>query len=99
APGHPRGDRRRARSVRADPRARRKARRRGARREPNQMSAGYPDGPLFYRSLRRRYPRVVAGEGAWLVDDEGKRYLDASGGALVANCGHGVEEIARAVGG
>lgn len=61
------------------------------------MRSGYPDGSLFYRSLRRRYPRVVSGSGAWLTDDEGRRYLDGSGGALVANLGHGVEEIADAV--
>ncbi len=41
---------------------------------------------------------VVAGEGCWLIDTEGKRYLDASGGAMVVNVGHGVREIADAIG-
>ncbi|HUO52650.1 MAG TPA: aspartate aminotransferase family protein, partial [Gemmatimonadaceae bacterium] len=36
-------------------------------------------------------------EGCWLTDEEGKRYLDASGGAMVANAGHGVAEIADAL--
>jgi len=39
----------------------------------------------------------VRGEGCWLVDETGKRYLDASGGAMVANVGHGVTEIADAL--
>lgn len=35
--------------------------------------------------------------GVWIEDDQGRRYLDASGGAIVVNLGHGREEIARAV--
>ena len=41
---------------------------------------------------------VERGEGVYLYDTEGRRYLDASGGAIVVNVGHGVDEIARAVG-
>jgi adenosylmethionine-8-amino-7-oxononanoate aminotransferase len=52
---------------------------------------------VFYRKLTRSYPLVVRGEGAWLVDAEGRRYLDASGGAFVANLGHGVREIGEAM--
>jgi adenosylmethionine-8-amino-7-oxononanoate aminotransferase len=57
----------------------------------------YPDSNVFYRKLTRTYPLVVRGEGAWLIDDEGRRYLDASGGAFVANLGHGVREIGEAM--
>ena len=39
---------------------------------------------------------MVSAEGATLVDESGRRYLDASGGAMVANVGHGVEELAGA---
>lgn len=52
---------------------------------------------VFYRKLNRRYPRIVRGEGCWLFDSEGRRYLDGSGGAFVANLGHGVPEIAAAL--
>ena len=52
---------------------------------------------VFYRKLGRRYPRIVRGEGCRLFDDTGKRYLDGSGGAFVANLGHGVPEIADAL--
>lgn len=54
--------------------------------------------PVFHRHLTQSFPRVVRGEGCWLFDDAGKAYLDGSGGALVANVGHGVIEIAEAVG-
>ena len=60
-------------------------------------SYGYPDGALFYRRLDRRMPMAVAAEGSWLVDADGKRYLDASGGSVVANLGHTLPEIAAAV--
>jgi len=57
----------------------------------------YPDTGVFYRALDREFPLIVRGEGCWLVDDTGKRYLDACGGAYVANLGHGVSEVADAV--
>ena len=37
-------------------------------------------------------------QGAWIETADGKRFLDASGGAVVVNVGHGREEIAGAVG-
>jgi adenosylmethionine-8-amino-7-oxononanoate aminotransferase len=53
---------------------------------------------VFYRRLTRRYPRIVRGEGCYLFDDAGRRYLDGCGGAFVVNAGHGVAEIATAIG-
>jgi adenosylmethionine-8-amino-7-oxononanoate aminotransferase len=52
---------------------------------------------VFYRKLRRAYPRVVRARGCWLEDDSGRRYLDGSGGAFVVNIGHGVSEIGEAM--
>ena len=57
----------------------------------------YPDTGVFYRTLDREFPLITRGEGCWLIDDTGKRYLDACGGAYVANLGHGVSEVADAV--
>ncbi len=57
----------------------------------------YPAGHVFYRKLGRAYPRIVRGEGCWLVDADGKRYLDAAGGAFVANLGHTNPDIAAAL--
>ncbi|MFN8652105.1 MAG: aminotransferase class III-fold pyridoxal phosphate-dependent enzyme [Gemmatimonadales bacterium] len=57
----------------------------------------YPDSHVFYRKLTRRFPLIVRGEGCWLVDQQGNRYLDGSGGAFVANLGHGVASIGAAM--
>jgi adenosylmethionine-8-amino-7-oxononanoate aminotransferase len=40
---------------------------------------------------------IERGEGVYLYDAEGHRYLDASGGAIVANIGHGVREVVEAM--
>jgi len=39
----------------------------------------------------------VRGEGAWLWDDQGKRYLDAISGLGVCALGHGHPELARVI--
>src|SRR5438445_5770645 len=47
--------------------------------------------------LDRRYPVVVRGEGVWLEDTAGRRYLDAmSGGSMAATLGHGRRDIIEA---
>ena len=61
------------------------------------MDRGYPDTNVFFRKLTARYPLVVRGEGCWLYDADGTAYLDACGGAFVANLGHGVAEIPDAM--
>jgi adenosylmethionine-8-amino-7-oxononanoate aminotransferase len=57
----------------------------------------YPESHVFYRKLGRSFPRIVRGEGCWLVDETGTRYLDACGGAFVANLGHSNPAIADAL--
>ena len=52
---------------------------------------------VFYANLKKNYPVVERGEGIYLWDTTGKRYIDACCGALVANIGHGVKEVARAI--
>jgi len=61
------------------------------------MSYQYPDSYVFYRKLNRAFPKITSGQGSYLIDERGKRYLDASGGAVVVNIGHGVAEIAEAM--
>jgi adenosylmethionine-8-amino-7-oxononanoate aminotransferase len=63
------------------------------------MSPRYPSSHVLYRKLTRDYPRIVRGEACYLFADDGRRYLDGSGGAYVVNIGHGVREIADAVAG
>ncbi|ABF45474.1 aminotransferase class-III [Deinococcus geothermalis DSM 11300] len=55
-----------------------------------------PSSSVFYRS-RKPYPTAVRGEGVYLYDAQGWRYLDGSSGALVANIGHGRAEVAEAM--
>ena len=43
---------------------------------------------VVHRHLRHRYPVAAGGEGVYLIDAEGRRYLDASGGAAVSCLGH-----------
>ncbi|MEW5900667.1 MAG: aspartate aminotransferase family protein [Acidobacteriota bacterium] len=61
------------------------------------MSVRYPLGHVFYRNLHRSYPVIKSGRGIYLYGSRGKEFLDASGGAAVANIGHGLPEIARAM--
>jgi len=57
----------------------------------------HPHGHVLYRRASHRRPMVDRGEGVYLYDTEGHRYLDASGGAIVVNLGHGVREVAEAL--
>jgi adenosylmethionine-8-amino-7-oxononanoate aminotransferase len=52
---------------------------------------------VIHRSLRATPPIAVAGEGVWLIDATGKRYLDASGGAAVSCLGHGHPDVIAAM--
>lgn len=52
---------------------------------------------VFPRVLDRTLPTAVSAEGAWIVDADGKRYLDGAGGAIVVNVGHGVPAVIDAI--
>jgi len=54
-------------------------------------------GHVFHRKLSGDLPVAVTGRGAFIEDRSGRRYLDASGGAVVVNLGQGRAEIAEAV--
>jgi adenosylmethionine-8-amino-7-oxononanoate aminotransferase len=55
------------------------------------------DEAVLYRDLKKTYPTIVRAEGVYLYDAEGRRYLDAAGGAAVVTVGHGVREVVRAM--
>jgi len=52
---------------------------------------------VFHRQPLRALPTAVRGDGAYLVDADGKRYLDASGGAAVSCLGHSDPEVLDAI--
>jgi adenosylmethionine-8-amino-7-oxononanoate aminotransferase len=51
---------------------------------------------VFPRVWDRRLPVAVRAQGAWVEDAEGRRYLDASGGAIVVNVGHADPSLVQA---
>jgi adenosylmethionine-8-amino-7-oxononanoate aminotransferase len=52
---------------------------------------------VLHRSLGAPLPLAVRGEGCYLFDREGRRYLDASGGAAVSCLGHSHPRVIQAV--
>ena len=52
---------------------------------------------VLHRSLVQSYPVAVKGEGVYLIDSSGKRYLDACGGAAVSCLGHSDPAVIEAI--
>ena len=52
---------------------------------------------IFQRRIGVDLPTAVRGEGMYIVDGAGKRYLDASGGAAVSCLGHSDADVRRAI--
>jgi adenosylmethionine-8-amino-7-oxononanoate aminotransferase len=52
---------------------------------------------ILYGNFKSPYPVLVSGEGVYVFDEQGRKYLDAASGVCVVNIGHGVEEIITAM--
>ncbi|MBT3307092.1 MAG: aspartate aminotransferase family protein [Alphaproteobacteria bacterium] len=52
---------------------------------------------VFQRQIHDTLPRAVKGDGAYIIDADGKRYLDASGGAAVSCLGHSDPDVIQAI--
>jgi adenosylmethionine-8-amino-7-oxononanoate aminotransferase len=52
---------------------------------------------VFPRHTKSALPTAVAGDGCYLIDANGKRYFDGSGGAAVSCLGHSDAEVVRAI--
>ncbi len=52
---------------------------------------------VFYRHTRSSPPVAVAGDGPYIIDSAGKRYLDGSGGAAVSCLGHSHPAVIAAI--
>ncbi|MCC5968563.1 MAG: aspartate aminotransferase family protein [Pararhodobacter sp.] len=52
---------------------------------------------LFGRTTRGRLPVAAQGEGCYIIDADGKRYLDGSGGAAVSCLGHSDPDVRAAL--
>ena len=52
---------------------------------------------ILHRTLRHTLPTAVAAGGVTITDREGRRYIDASGGAAVSCLGHGHPDVLAAM--
>ena len=52
---------------------------------------------IFHRNPHNQPPIALDGKGMHLIDTNGKKYIDASGGAAVSCLGHGDPEIIQAI--
>lgn len=52
---------------------------------------------VFGRNPRVSLPTAVRGDGCYIIDSDGKKYLDASGGAAVSCLGHSDKAVQNAV--
>jgi len=52
---------------------------------------------VFHRNPRQAYPIAVSGDGPYIIDSAGKRYIDASGGAAVSCLGHSDRSVTDAI--
>lgn len=52
---------------------------------------------VFPRHTKTRPPVATRGDGAYIIDANGKRYLDGSGGAAVSCLGHSDADVIRAI--
>jgi adenosylmethionine-8-amino-7-oxononanoate aminotransferase len=52
---------------------------------------------ILHRQIHGSLPVAVKGDGVYIIDRDGKRYLDASGGAAVSCLGHSHPRIIEAI--
>jgi adenosylmethionine-8-amino-7-oxononanoate aminotransferase len=60
----------------------------------NRAGRALRSGRVFRRSLDPQPPVAIRAEGSTIWDADGRAYLDAAGGAVVVNVGHGRQSIA-----
>src|SRR5262249_58552687 len=61
------------------------------------MSPRPPSGNMFSLDAARSYPVLSRGEGVYVWDASGQRYLDAIAGIAVMNLGYGRHEVVEAM--
>ncbi len=53
-------------------------------------------GQIFGRHTKGSLPIIAGGDGIWLIDRDGKRYLDGCGGAAISALGHSNRAVLEA---
>lgn len=64
---------------------------------PDGAARPAPHTKVLHRSSHSVLPVAVGGDGPYVIDSNGKRYLDASGGAAVSCLGHSDADVIAAV--
>lgn len=59
--------------------------------------SGGPQDIFYARRFMTNFPTIVRGDGIYLWDDAGNRYIDAISGAFVSNLGQGNVKVADAI--
>ncbi|MDD1748418.1 MAG: aminotransferase class III-fold pyridoxal phosphate-dependent enzyme [Methanothrix sp.] len=59
--------------------------------------AGGPQDIFYLRTYATHFPTIARGEGIYLWDESGARYIDAIAGAMVSNLGQGNARVADAM--
>jgi adenosylmethionine-8-amino-7-oxononanoate aminotransferase len=60
-----------------------------------QAVVGWDLSRVVFRDLEREYPVAARGEGIYLYDTKGRKYIDGSGGSsVVTSIGHGSKRVA-----
>ena len=52
---------------------------------------------ILHRQNNTPLPVIAGGEGVYLTDNQGKRYLEGSGGAAVSCLGYGNKKVIQAI--
>ena len=52
---------------------------------------------IFHRHTKANFTTVAKGDGCYLIDSDGKRYFDGSGGAAVSCLGHSDASVTEAI--
>ena len=50
----------------------------------------HPQGHVFYRKMDYARPKISHGEGIYLYDEDGNRYIDGAGGPWGGEGGRGM---------
>src|SRR5690606_37318225 len=64
---------------------------------PQPPQEDFMSSRILHRTISHAYPVAVGGAGVYVEDAQGKRYIDASGGAAVSCLGHGHPDVTRAM--
>ncbi|MEM5439902.1 aspartate aminotransferase family protein [Paraburkholderia diazotrophica] len=63
----------------------------------SEFPVGGPQDLFYSRKNTKDLPTIVRGEGIYLWNDAGDRFIDVSSGAIVSNIGQGNERVLRAM--